>query len=72
MAKRRNFNYEKRQRQLRKRKKVQDKLEARRARRAAGGGEAKSDSAADVENGAKADAQEEAKGSDSPPETPDS
>ena len=72
MAKKRNFNYEKRKRELRKQKKVKEKLEARRARRAGGAGEAKADSVADVENGAKADVHKEAEGLDPTPETPDS
>ncbi|MCZ6691317.1 MAG: hypothetical protein O7H41_17150 [Planctomycetota bacterium] len=52
MAKKRIVTYEKRQRELRKQKKAQKKLDARRARRAGGdgGAETEADSVADVEN----------------------
>ncbi len=52
MAKKRIVSYEKRQRELRKQKKAQKKLDARRARRAGGdgGAETEADSVADVEN----------------------
>ena len=51
MAKKRIVSYEKRQRELRKQKKAQAKLEARRARRAAadGGAEPEADLVPDVE-----------------------
>ena len=55
MAKKRKVSYEKRQRELRKQKKAREKLEARRARRAGGDGEAEADSVADVKNGHPSD-----------------
>lgn len=72
MAKKQNFNFAKRQRELRKRKKAQEKLGARRARRSAGESKAEADSAAGVENGAKADVDEQAEDLARPQETPDS
>ncbi len=67
MARRVNFNYEKRQKELRKAKKKAEKAEAKRARREGG---ADAPAPAEDEYIDPFDAIPEAQGSDTPPETP--